>query len=124
MDPEIKRALLNNAQSAAIGDTVDYKHDQGKSRLDLIHWPLVLEMGHVLALGAEKYKVNSWQGVDDGVNRYFAAEMRHMLAFKSGQMRDPESQRSHLAHAATNLMFLHYLTVPAVRVDFSHRGQS
>lgn len=86
------------------------KFDTGKNRLDLIYWPFVEGVGTVLTHGAAKYAPNNWQKVDDGINRYFAAAMRHLIAYRNGERLDPDSGLPHLSHAATNMMFLQYLT--------------
>jgi hypothetical protein len=86
------------------------KYDAGKPRLDLVYWPHVEDVAKVLTAGAAKYKPNNWQKVENGVDRYFAAAMRHLIAYRSGELIDPETGLPHLAHAATNIMFLSYLT--------------
>ncbi len=90
--------------------TEGLKYDTGKPRYDLIVWPHVEGIAKVLTMGAAKYQANNWQRVDDGASRYFAAAMRHLLAYRAGELVDNESGLSHLAHAATNLMFLSYLS--------------
>ena len=89
------------------------KYDADKSRLDLVHWPLVTGIGDVLAYGACKYEPNNWQHVVNGDDRYFAAAMRHLIAYRSGEVLDPESGLNHLAHATTNLMFLLHIQTKA-----------
>lgn len=89
------------------------KYDADKSRLDLVQWPLVTGIGDVLAYGAKKYEANNWQHVANGDDRYFAAAMRHLIAYRSGEVLDPESGLNHLAHAATNLMFLLHIQTKA-----------
>jgi hypothetical protein len=46
----------------------------------------------------------------DAERRYFAAAIRHMVAWKSGELNDSETGVSHLAHAATNLLFMLYFS--------------
>ena len=82
------------------------KDDGNKSRIDLIEPEFLLGLGEVLGFGAEKYEENSWQNVENAQNRYYAAAMRHLLAYRMGETKDEESGRSHLEHAAANLMFL------------------
>jgi len=82
------------------------KYDNGKARLDLIPPRAEIELGMVLTFGAEKYAVNSWQDVDDGINRYLAAAMRHINAIRQGETHDKESGLLHSAHAACNMMFV------------------
>jgi len=82
------------------------KYDTGKPRIDLIPMEGLTEIGRVMSHGAGKYGENTWQGLSDFENRYFAAAMRHMIAWKQGEKIDPESGISHLGHAATNIFFL------------------
>lgn len=79
------------------------KHDQGKSRMDLLlsGFPHALEsLGQVLAFGAEKYAPNNWKLVDDLDSRYQAAQMRHELSHCKGELLDEESGLPHLTHEA------------------------
>ena len=84
------------------------KNDNGKNRLDLICPEFIEAVGEVLTFGAEKYEPNSWQNIEDGANRYYAAAMRHLIAWRKGELTDPESGLSHLAHVACNMMFLSF----------------
>ena len=67
---------------------------------------LVESVGKVLTFGASKYEPNNWQNVEDGEDRYYAAALRHLVAYRKGEEKDPESGLSHLEHAACNIMFL------------------
>ena len=81
------------------------KADSGKARIDLIPHEYITETAEVLTLGAEKYGADNWaQGAD--WSRYFAAMQRHLWAWKSGEDVDPETGKSHLAHASCCLAFL------------------
>jgi hypothetical protein len=82
------------------------KFDLNKPRWDLLPLEPIKELVDVLTFGAEKYGPNNWRNVDDAFNRYYAALMRHIVAYKSGELYDPESKRSHIAHALCNLIFL------------------
>lgn len=82
------------------------KNDQGKVRMDLIEPEFIEGVGAVLTMGAEKYGANNWQNVEDAENRYYAATLRHLLAWRRGEKKDPESNLHHLLHVATNIMFL------------------
>lgn len=84
------------------------KNDEGKARWDLVDLDFVQEGVDVLTFGAEKYGENNWQEVENAENRYFAALMRHLVAYRNGEVVDPESGVSHLAHAFCNLMFLRH----------------
>lgn len=82
------------------------KFDTDKSRWDLLDYNFIEDLARVLTFGAKKYAPNSWQYVQDAENRYFAAAMRHLTAYRRGQTIDDETGISHLVHAACNLMFL------------------
>jgi hypothetical protein len=82
------------------------KHDKDKPRWDLLPLDLINETVDVLTLGAKKYGPNNWREVENAFDRYYAALMRHIVAYKSGELYDPETKLSHLAHAMCNLIFL------------------
>nr|DAF73372.1 MAG TPA: hypothetical protein [Caudoviricetes sp.] len=91
------------------------KFDQGKPRVDLIDPRFLLELGEVLGFGAEKYGENNWQAVEP--KRYKAAALRHMCQYCAGEKVDKESGKSHLVHAACNLMFLYWSDNNEVRSE-------
>lgn len=83
------------------------KHDDGKSRLDLIPFRELLQVGDVLGYGQRKYGGHkNWLGVPDAEARYLAAALRHLAAYGQGEVLDTESSLPHLAHAITSLLFL------------------
>lgn len=82
------------------------KHDQGKRLWNLLPFGSIGRVVDVLTFGANKYNPNNWQTVPDARNRYFAATMRHIDAWWSGEQTDPESGLHHLAHGACCLLFL------------------
>ncbi len=82
------------------------KFDNGKLRWDLVPYEAVEEVVKVLTFGADKYGDYNWQKVEPFQDRYFAALMRHLVAWKKGEDIDPESGVHHLSHAACNCVFL------------------
>lgn len=82
------------------------KHDAGKARWDLLPMGATAAVVDVLTFGATKYGPHSWRGIDDARARYYAAAMRHLVAWWRGETVDPESGLPHLAHAACCLLFL------------------
>ena len=88
------------------GENMSEKADNDKIRIDLVDPAFIEDVCKVLAFGAKKYSPNNWQTLDDHENRYYAAAMRHLLAWRKGHKKDKESGLSHLTHAATNIMFL------------------
>ena len=83
-----------------------YKFDGDKPMWDLLPYREVGQIVDVLTYGASKYAPRSWHKVDNPCDRYFAALMRHMVAWEAGELLDPESGLPHLAHAGCCLLFL------------------
>ena len=85
------------------------KFDDGKIRFSLLTRSLATPLkrvAEVLEYGARKYQPNSWQHVPNAKERYEDALDRHLNSWKSGEVVDPESGLPHLAHIATNALFL------------------
>lgn len=82
------------------------KHDETKRRWDLMPWVALQSIVDVLQFGAMKYGDNNWRTVEHGKRRYFAAAMRHLVAWALGEETDRESGLPHLAHAACCLLFM------------------
>ncbi len=81
------------------------KSDAGKLRMDLLPPKALEAIADVLTLGAVKYAPNNWIKAPEW-SRYYAALQRHLVAWHGGQSIDPETGKSHLAHAACSLVFL------------------
>lgn len=81
------------------------KHDEGKPRMDLLPPEALREIAEVLGVGAQKYDAHNWRK-GFAYSRLTAAALRHLFAWVGGENKDPESGKSHLAHAACCLMFL------------------
>ena len=82
------------------------KHDHGKDRWDLLPWDIVQEIVKVLTYGSKKYTPDNWKQVEPYRERYFAACMRHLAAWRNGELINDETKLSHLSHAITNLIFI------------------
>lgn len=82
------------------------KKDHGKPMWDLLPYRQVAQIVDILTFGASKYGPNQWQAVENPGDRYFAALMRHLTAWKEGEEIDEESGKSHLSHAGCCLLFL------------------
>ncbi len=82
------------------------KYDEDKPNWSLVCWPFLDECVKVLTYGAKKYSPDNWKKVPDLKNRYFAACMRHLSAYREGEAMD-ESGFHHLAHAFCSMMFLY-----------------
>jgi len=88
------------------------KYDSNKARWDLLPIEQVEKMVQVLTMGSVKYGDNNWQNLESGVERYYAALMRHLVAWRKGEENDPESGLPHLAHCMTNIVFIMHLQNP------------
>lgn len=84
------------------------KDDAGKTRFDLLDPWFLLEIAEILTQGAAHYGDENWKKADpsSAKTRYTAALHRHLNARARGEIRDPDSGRRHLAHAACCTMFL------------------
>jgi hypothetical protein len=93
-----------------LGVSSDLRHqgnkwDGGKTRMDLLPVELMTAVGTILTGGAKKYGDRNWEkGLE--WSRVYAATLRHLFAWWSGEDKDPESGHSHLWHVATNIAFL------------------
>jgi len=82
------------------------KYDEGKTMWSLVPWPQFKHVADVLTFGVKKYAPDNWKIVDDAKRRYFEAAHRHIYAWLTGEIKDPESGHPHLAHAICCLLFL------------------
>ncbi len=78
--------------------------------LSILEFTSMLEVGKVLAFGAEKYSEESWKQV--AVKRYWGALGRHLHEIDLSPVtpNDSESGLNHYAHAMTNVLFILELT--------------
>ena len=83
------------------------KFDKDKVRLELVPPELIEGAGKVLTFGAKKYEDENWRNyTKEDFPRLVGALMRHIEAYRKGEIFDLESGLPHLAHAATNIGFL------------------
>lgn len=89
-----------------VGEFKGTKYDEGKNRWDLLPLAQIEKVVKVITFGATKYGPENWKSLADPQGRYFAAAMRHLVAYRQGSKLDHESGLPHLAHAITNIVFL------------------
>jgi hypothetical protein len=93
------------AEVKVLESTGGTKYDQDKPRMDLLPPIALTRVSEVLTFGANKYEDHNWaKGFK--WSRLIGAAFRHIVAFMSGESKDPETGISHLAHAICCLMFL------------------
>ncbi|MEY2689287.1 MAG: Curvibacter phage [Pseudomonadota bacterium] len=83
------------------------KLDAGKPRCALVLGGFaraLLEVCKVGTYGAVKYTPNGWTRVDNGVERYDDAGLRHWLTEKTGQPADADTELLHASHQAWNAL--------------------
>jgi hypothetical protein len=83
------------------------KFDTEKLRYDLVPMDALDAIVKRFTHGAAKYTPGNWQKVDDAVERYSAALMRHFSAYRQGERDDPEAPGlSHIGAVAWNALVL------------------
>lgn len=92
------------------GEDQSTKEDHGKRRWRLLPWGPIEDVVRVLEYGATKYAAESWRRTPNGSARYWEAAMRHLIAWRQGEVYDTESGLPHIAHALCCLVFVHELT--------------
>jgi predicted HAD superfamily Cof-like phosphohydrolase len=109
-EPKLQAILDGNDAPGSDGQIVPGfapKFDATKVRLDLLPIEPMMQIANVFGFGAKKYFANSYrQGETVVWSRTYGSILRHMMAFWSGEDKDPESGLDHLAHAGTQLFIL------------------
>lgn len=110
----VKESLESQQDIAA--SPVAVRFDTDKDLWSLLPWLALREVAYIFTLGAKKYSDRNWE---KGFNysRVFNSLMRHLTAWWNGEDNDPESSRSHLAHAACNVLFLLHFTLTNTGTD-------
>lgn len=83
------------------------KLDNGKPRCSLVLGEFARALWQVSLVGtfgANKYSDNGWLYVENGMQRYEDAQLRHWLLTHMGEEYDSESELLHLAHEAWNAL--------------------
>ena len=96
-------------EDAAIVEGV--KFDDGKLAWSLLPFKALESVVDVMMYGAKKYSPDNWKKVPDPIKRYKDAMLRHVISYCTGEKKDPESGKSHLAHAICCALFIIYFEV-------------
>lgn len=81
-----------------------------KLRWDLLPLEDIEDVVEVYHAGAKKYAPNSWQGLEDGYNRYKAAMFRHLVLHEKGEIFDAETGCRHLAQVVWNAIAMLHIS--------------
>ena len=81
------------------------KFDSEKPKMYLLPPKSMLEISKVLTFGAEKYDEGNWRHLANLQNRYSGGALRHIFSHLDGELKDDETNYSHLAHAICCLLF-------------------
>ena len=106
MDSNVPIVTVSHGRGFGV---VFVKDDAEKPKLELIPVNCLSSVAEVLSMGAKKYGKDNWRSCTD-LDRYYGALLRHLFAYKSGELVDKESGLPHLSHAMCNVMFLLELT--------------
>jgi len=93
------------------------KQDNEKLMMNLLPFESLEAVAEVLTFGAKKYSPDNWKYVNDGMERYEAALLRHLTAHKKGEIIDPDSQCTHLACMACSALFLVWFQIKNGEVE-------
>jgi len=96
--------------------TIGYKQDADKSAMNLLPFESLEAVAEVLTFGAKKYSPDNWKIVDNAVERYESAMLRHLTAHKKGEIIDTDSGCTHLACMACSALFLVWFQIKSDEV--------
>jgi len=85
---------------------IGLKLDAEKDRWDLLPPRAARLVVKALGFGASIYGDDNWRRVKSLRRRYYAATLRHVIAWWAGEANDPDSGLPHLAHAICCLLFI------------------
>lgn len=116
-----KSILTRSKTMSSDNKELGLKYDADKPRYDLLPPRAIDELAKVLTFGAKKYAPNSWQAVEDGLNRYRAALLHHTFAIQRGELYDEESGLLHSAHAQCCAAFITELEL--VKIELANESK-
>jgi hypothetical protein len=83
------------------------RHNVGKTQVREVDPKFIMGLGEVLTASRERYEEGNWMKETKFSTPYESC-MRHLMKFWGGDELDSDTNKHHLLHAATNLMFLYY----------------
>lgn len=103
--------IVTTEETAAI-NTDSKKNDRldDKLRWELLPLEDVEDIVRVYTAGAKKYGEDKWQNLPDGIRRYKAALLRHLVEYDKGNEIDEETGCLHLAQVAWNAIAMLHIS--------------
>jgi len=101
------------------------KLDAGKNRIGLVLFGFsraVQAVAEIGTHGANKYSDDGWMHVSNGIARYTDALFRHLMSEADGELRDPNSNLFHAAHAAWNALARLELIIRSQQAEGARHG--
>lgn len=93
-------------KKANISPTGSLRYNEGKPEVSQLDPKFILDLADLITQSAKKYgKYNYAKG--QNYSTPFDSCMRHLLEFQQSVDFDNESSKSHILHAAANLMILY-----------------
>ena len=83
------------------------RYNKGKPEMSQLSPEFLLDLADVMTQGEGKYPKYNWTK-GSNYSTAFDSCMRHLLKFQNGENMDDETGKSHILHAACNLMFLYH----------------
>jgi hypothetical protein len=103
--PPIMRARFEGPERDEILARQGHKDDDGKLDWAALPWDALEEVAEVMHFGAQKYeRFNFRKGM--GSLRLWSAALRHLRSWYRRDEVDPETGKSHLAHAVCCILML------------------
>ena len=83
------------------------KDDKHKVDISLLPPKALYAIARVMEYGAKKYSRNNWrEDKDTSFCRTYSSIQRHLMSWVDGEDKDPETNESHVAHAAAQCLML------------------
>lgn len=82
------------------------RYNEGKPEVSQLDPNFIVELAGLMTASAKKYGKYNWALGQDYMTPYDSA-MRHLLKFAAGEDLDVESGKSHILHAAANMMIIY-----------------
>ena len=106
----LRDAIAEDSDHAAFGkaqvsSTGSLRYNEGKPEMSQLDPNFIMELADLLTVSAKKYGKYNW-ALGQKYSTVLDSLDRHIHKFKIGEDLDTESKRSHLIHAAANIMIL------------------